>query len=101
MRIAPKCNSSRALLQIKCLPNACLLSNHQSEYLASANQVPYPTTPAVDMISLGVNLPSGDVFNLHVTYNCIVPRQFFCWWFPESPYSLGLVMRGSIATNDE
>jgi len=101
MRIAPKCNSSRALLQIKCLPNACLLANRRFVYLASANQLLYPTTPAVDMIGLGVNLRSGDVFNLHVTYNCIVPRQFFCWRFPESPYSLGLVTRRSIATNDE
>jgi hypothetical protein len=28
-----------------------------------------PTTPAVDMTSSGVNLHSGDVFNVHVTYN--------------------------------
>jgi hypothetical protein len=28
-----------------------------------------PTTPALDMTSSGVNLHSGDVFNVHVTYN--------------------------------
>ncbi len=28
-----------------------------------------PTTPAIDMTSSGVNLHSGDVFNVHMTYN--------------------------------
>jgi hypothetical protein len=28
-----------------------------------------PTTPAMDMTSSGVNLHSGDVFNVHITYN--------------------------------
>jgi hypothetical protein len=53
------------------------------------------------MAGSSVDLHSGEVFCVRVAYNGTMPGQFFCWWFPESPYSLGLIMRRSLRSNDE
>jgi hypothetical protein len=46
----------------------------------------------------------GDTNTIHTPNRAafvFAHRRFFCWWFPESPYTLGLTMRASFGTNDE